>query len=527
MNLFATRVLIIGVVGFASSLCLGEDKPPASPSSTPPPEAATCAQDERRAAAEAEAVQEDKNARWRDVFGKKEVIQRVRPEESFDYVPNPNRGTTTFQRFNGDPLYPDKWWDDRHGPTEFKSPPADLKNGRYPQTTISYCRWVWAVIEPEKNKYRWDIIDGALEAAKARGQTLQVRLQPYIADEDIPKFYWEMGGTPLNPKGRRKEIDHNNPAYIQHWGDLIRAFGKRYDGHPVLESFDIAYGGSCGEGGGNCKKETAEKLVAIYLESFKKTQLVSMLGTAGCTFAAKQQGRSIGWRADCFGDVHLDVDKETPQNKNWNHMKDLYASQLVECGVKDAWKTAPVTLETCWTLPYWKEKGWDIDWILNQGIRYHMSVFMPKSCYVPDEWKDKIAEFDRKIGYRFVLRQLTLPLEAKPGQQVDIDVFLDNVGCAPIYRPYKLAYRFTQGKSIAIVKSEQDIRKWMPDEQTWFKDEVVFPKTLVPGYTKIDIGIVDPATDRLAVRFAVKNLLEDGWYYMTNMDVLTPGTDKK
>ena len=56
---------------------------------------------------------------WRDAFGKDEVVQRVRPKESFDYIPNPHRGTTTFQRFQGDALCPTIQWGDRDGPREF------------------------------------------------------------------------------------------------------------------------------------------------------------------------------------------------------------------------------------------------------------------------------------------------------------------------------------------------------------------------------------------------------------------------
>jgi hypothetical protein len=48
-----------------------------------------------------------KNCRWRDQFGPAETVQRVRPKESQAYLANPHRGTTTFQRFNGDPVTQD------------------------------------------------------------------------------------------------------------------------------------------------------------------------------------------------------------------------------------------------------------------------------------------------------------------------------------------------------------------------------------------------------------------------------------
>ena len=455
---------------------------------------------------------------WRAVFAPGEVIQRVRPKESHACLPNPHKGTTTFQRFNGDPLFPGTTWDDHKGPGTFKPFDGNLKNPMYPDTTLSYCRWLWSVIEPEKGRFRWDIIDGALEAARVRGQSLQVRIQPYIGN-DLPAWFWALGGKPManSRLEGRKEPEHNDPAYLQHWGDLIRAFGERYDGHPNLESFDIAYGGPCGEGGGNASPETAAKLVDVYLDSFRKTQLLSMLGTHGCKHAAAT-GRRLGWRADCFGDIHADGRGQVPDHLCWCHMIDAYPKEVVLCGVQDAWRSAPVTLETCWTVGHWFEKGWDIDWILEQGLKYHLSVFMPKSSYIPEPWRERIEAFNRRMGYRFVPRQLILPLEARPGQRIAFEMWVDNVGVAPIYRPYRLAFRFRQGETSEVVPCAADVRRWMPGH-SWFSEEVAFPTSLQRGEAKIDLGLVDE-TLAPKVRFAIQEAAEDGWHPLTSMDVL-------
>ncbi|MDP6506878.1 MAG: DUF4832 domain-containing protein, partial [Planctomycetota bacterium] len=410
-------------------------------------------------------------------------------------------------------------WNDREGPETFdlrKRSAARLRNENYPQSTISYCRWLWSVIEPEKGKFRWDIIDGALASAETRGQALQVRVQPYIG-EDTPEWYWDLGGRRLRTGGTESHhIDHNNPAYLKHWGEFLNAFGRRYDGHPVLESFDVAYGGPCGECGGNANDDNAEALIDLYLRSFRKTQLVSMLGTHGCTYAATS---GLGWRADCYGDLRANGQGEVPDHLCWNHMLDQYPKEIEINEVKDAWKTAPVTLESCWTVGHWFNQGWDIDWILEQGLMYHASVFMPKSSAIPEEWAEKIDDFDRVLGYRFAVRQITLPLEARPGQRIQADWFVDNVGVAPIYRPYKLAYRFRQGKEEHVVVSSQDIREWMPGHN-WFSDRITFPKGIRTGVVKIDVGIVEPKGRQPRVRFAVKESRKDGWHPMTCIDAI-------
>jgi hypothetical protein len=455
---------------------------------------------------------------WRKSFSDDQVVQRIRPIESTAYLPNPHRGTATFQRFNGDPLNPGLTWSDKDGPLVFKPFDGNLTNVQYPSTTLSYCRWVWTIIEPEPRKFRWDIVEQSLEAARLRGQTLQLRLQPYAGGSGLPPWYWNFG-KPVKSESTdplKWEPDHNHPAYAKYFGRLIQAFGKRFDGHPVLESVDIAYAGSCGECGGNSSAATARKLVDIFRKSLRKTQLISMHGTHGCTYGSKFP--ELGWRHDCYGDMSSDGMGVVPDGLRWNSMYDDIPKGIAQTGVADAWKTAPVTFETCWTVGYWAKQGWNIDWILDQGLRYHATVFMPKSSFIPDEWREKIDAFDRRLGYRFALRQMVLPLESAPGSKFNVDVFMDNVGVAPIYRPYKLALRFKQGSVSRVVKFKQDIRTWLPG-QTFFSETLRFPSDFRSGVVEAALGIVDDS-DQPRILFAHEGTPDGRWHPLSFMDVV-------
>jgi len=478
---------------------------------------------------------------WRDRFGPKEVIQRVRPTESNEYIPNPHRGTTTFQRFQGDDTYAAWFTSDTHGPIEFKTNAPVRDNVKYiPRTTLSYCRWPWRWLEPRKGKYNWRLVDQCLKNAHNRGQTLQVRFQPYTRHIDfsvepsrarrhppnvsvnVPDWYWDTGARWIE-QGYfpPNEPDSNDPKYIKHFGDFVRAFARRYDGHPDLESVDVAYAGVWGESGGNTTPATAAKLVDIYLRSFKKTQLLSMLGTDGCKYAEKKTrgtARHTGWRADCIGDLRKRYGVPVPPELCFNHTFDAYPMQIQQDGVKDAWMTSPVTMETCGNVATWFMEDYDLDVIIREGYRYHMSVFMPKNVFYPQAFLDRLIEFDKKIGYRFVVRQMRLPLECTPGRRIELQFYIDNVGCAPIYRPYALAVRFRQGNSGKVVRLRNDIRKWMPGH-TWFEEHITVPKGLRKGEVKIELGIVDE-TDRPKVWFAMQGKTADGWHPMTSMDVV-------
>jgi hypothetical protein len=199
-------------------------------------------------------------------------------------------------------------------------------------------------------------------------------------------------------------------------------------------------------------------------------------------------------------------------------MFDEYPKAVETSGVKEAWKTAPVTFETCWMVPYWYKQGWDIDFIIEQGYKYHVSVFMPKSNAFPRAWMGKLMEFNKRIGYRFHIHQVLLPLEARPGAAVPLEAVIDNRGIAPIYRPYKMALRFSQGKRQHVVALPQDIRQWLVD-LNFFRQEIVLPRGLKRGVAEISTAIVND-DHQPVVKFASKGLGKDGWTKLTHMDVL-------
>jgi hypothetical protein len=107
----------------------------------------------------------------------------VRPLPIDDVLQNPGMGITTFNRFNGQATNPLLEWSEV-GPVA-KLPQAPTKPD-FPDTTIAYLRWYWNALEPERGKYRWDIIDLALQEARAHGQMLAIRLMPYSNKDRCP-----------------------------------------------------------------------------------------------------------------------------------------------------------------------------------------------------------------------------------------------------------------------------------------------------------------------------------------------------
>jgi hypothetical protein len=204
----------------------------------------------------------------------------VRPKEIDDVLINPGIGFMTFQRFNGDELNAAKSWTEGK-PIVYQEFDGNLENKDHPMTTIAYFRIYWKFIEPQMGKYRWDLIDKALETARQRGQTLMLRIAPYGTGtvNDVPVWYRKMVVKRKDLPEKKWQVDPEHPWYVQHFGNMIRILGQRYDGHPDLESVDVSIVGAWGEGAGSdlLRQKTREALVNAYTDSFKKTHLVMLL----------------------------------------------------------------------------------------------------------------------------------------------------------------------------------------------------------------------------------------------------------
>lgn len=114
---------------------------------------------------------------------------------------------------------------------------------------------------------------------------------------------------------------------------------------------------------------------------------------------------------------------------------------------------------------------------------------------------------------------MILPVEIQRGQRPKILTWIDNVGVAPIYRPYRYAYRFRQAGREKVVQSRHDIRKWMPGH-SWFNDFITVPGSLRKGSVKMDVGIVEAKTNEPKVKLAIEDARKDGWHPLAIMDIV-------
>ncbi len=439
----------------------------------------------------------------------------VRPAEISDVLVNPGMGITTFQRFNGQALNPGLEWSEE-GPTA-KLPQAEPRPD-FPDTSISYCRWFWDVIEPEPGKFRWDIVDLALEEARAHGQTLAIRLMPYDPRHPLPEWYRNSGARrankPTDKDGKIWQPDFTDPLFLKYWGELVAAAGERYDGHPDLDSVDISSIGYWGEGWSPYMPPFPYQKAAvdIWVQAFKRTPLLMNFDEQQALTYGTQQG--AGWRLDCLGDMRLSSD-----NKDFRaEMLTVYPQQVVRAGIQDVWQRSPVSLETCWVPGYWLKQGWDVNYILNQALRWHVSSVNVKSSAIPVQWKVTFDEFQKKMGYRFILRRIEYPSAIKAGRMMEVHMWWLNAGVAPVYRDYQLALQISSMDGSAVLPVPVDVRKWLPGDAV-FDGTLYVPKNLKPGSYKLRIALLDPGRETPAIRLAIEGRQADGWYDLGSISI--------
>ena len=447
-------------------------------------------------------------------FAQSDVVI-IRPKEIQDVLVNPGMGITTFQRFNGQALNPPLTWSEE-GPTE-RLVDAEPRP-EFPPTSVSYCRWVWDVIEPKRGEFHWEIIDLALSEAREHSQTLAIRLMPYTDKHALPDWYRNSGARranrPSDKDGSIWQPDYTDPLFLKYWRELVAEAGKRYDGNPFLDSVDISSIGYWGEGWSPYMPAFSyqKELIDIWFDAFRETPLLMNFDEERALTYGTQRG--AGWRLDCLGDLRHFSDNPYFQPE----MLDVYPQQVVRAGIPEVWQRRPVSLETCGTPAEWKKDGFDVDYILAQALRWHVSTVNVKSSPIPTEWKAQFEDFQKKMGYRLILRRLEYPRTARAGQMMQVHMWWLNAGVAPVYREYRLVIemRSAAGSGQAVVPV--DVKKWLPGDAV-FDGPLYVPDDLKPGKYRVRLAMLDPRTGKPAAQLAMEGRQPDGWYQLGEITV--------
>ena len=417
---------------------------------------------------------------------------------------NPWCGVSSFQHFTGEKMYSDIVVRPENNMLETEpvecypiSPDAE-ENGReqgyYPENTIAYLRIIWKTFEPERGVYNYDVIQDFLDQAKAHGQTVMFRFMAHSTrpEDDVPDWLKELIPCPERPAGKRVKDSPTDPLFLELFLEAVRAIGARFDSDPTLDSVDISLPGSWGEG---YKLELypdniMEQIADAYMEAFPTTQLNTQLIRPNLIKYISKT-RSVGARCDGFGNPDH-IENRLPQR--FSH-------------VPDAWKQGPISFESYWWLCEWKRKGWDIDYLIQRSLDWHITAFNPKSMPIPYEWADKIEAWIAKMGYHFTIKSAEIPETVNGKGKVTIEI--ENVGVAPLYKNVPFVIRLEKDGVGYDVITDADVRTWLPGTHT-VTAEISLPAGAELGKYELLVGIKGENTPRI---YLATNAERKGDYY--------------
>ena len=189
----------------------------------------------------------------------------------------------------------------------------------------------------------------------------------------------------------------------------------------------------------------------------------------------------------------------------------------------------------------WVNEGWSLRFIFNYALALHGSCINNKSAPLPDapEVRPELERFLRRLGYRLVLKELSHPGQVKAGETLQLAMKWQNVGSAPCYRPYRLAYRLTRGPGGGTVfASKTTVNRWLPGSIKLFTEEffkqpadlppgdvhevrdgIPIPGDLAAGDYALSIAVVGEKSEEPVVRLGIKGRGDDGWYPMGKVSV--------
>lgn len=445
-----------------------------------------------------------------------EGVRVVVPKEIDDLLANPGMGWETFHR-TGD---------------------QDANLPHWIPSTVHYVRWGWNVLEPEPGRLNATLFEETLQQTRAAGQKLAFRVMCCSPAPDAPYHpRWLRGEISCDYQGKTVRIpDFDHPDVLKQHLDFIRRLGGKYDGHPDIDHVDLGSIGWWGEwhlsGSQQCKLPSLASRMAVvdaYLGAFRKTPLLMLLEGGECLKHATRHG--AGWRADCLGDLGLFADR-------WNHMRQGYPAWLQQSGALNVWRKSPVAWETCGDMRDWISRGWSLRYIFNYALALHASYINNKSAPLPADASSRaeIERFLRRLGYRLVLKEWKHPLRVKAGTALRLSMKWQNLGSAPCYRPYRLAYRLTDDHGRAFVGvGNLTVNRWLPGSidvftEQFFReprdlppgeimnesDHVILAENLRPGRYALSLAVVDHRQQPV-VRLAIAGREEDGWYRLSEV----------
>lgn len=376
----------------------------------------------------------------------------------------------------------------------------------------------WNELEPREGQYafeNWEKKAWTSDKARVKHVAFRVYADMPARPTGMPQWLLDKGVrlTSYTDHGGGQSPDYDNPKMVAAMEKLIAALGRRYDDNSRVAFIQLGLLGFWGEWHTYPRNElfaspaTQKRVIDAYHKAFPHKCLMARYPA---DYAGKQT-----WLG--FHDDMLPEDTDGPEG--WKFLPKLRSS-----GRTENWKRSVFGGEMVFNGNQ-RWLGADFAHMLEMVEEAHFSWVGPycpalESSPTP-AFTERAAQLVRRMGYQFSLTEIRHDGEVAAGDDLKISIQGENQGVAPFYYPWaiELALLDRRGKAVARMPTKWNIRKWLPGR---FSESAVLkpaPRVASSGEYRIALGIVDPWTERPAIRLANDLDQLEGWTVLSKIRI--------
>ncbi|WP_108925617.1 copper resistance CopC family protein [Mycobacterium montefiorense] len=398
-------------------------------------------------------------------------------------IPNPLRGQ----------------YEDLLNPLFPQGNPAQQRYQAWPASYDASMRISWRQLQPtdpatlpgdapDDRKFDFSAIDDTLTKLASRNMRLSLRIYAYGSDPHDPGIAvpeWMRPATtsypaPPNSPGATQVVPNwDDPHYLDAFGRLLAALGRRYDGDERLAVFEFS--GYSQFRDQSVSVASIRQLVAANVDAFPHTQLVvnpqnpEIVRQLLADDVTKKLSGPVGIRSDCLG-----VASPLPGWAESGDSQYVRNNDAVVNAIKQRLRSAPVITEWC-SLPGGADPKGYYEKGLHDVVKYHVS--MTSSANFPD--RDSTSAMDPKLyalwaqanaaaGYRY-------SVQARPGSQsiqgkvAAISVEWTNYGAAAATEGWAPNYKLVDytGAVVRTLPATVNLKTLVHDDSSPSREEAV------------------------------------------------------
>lgn len=349
----------------------------------------------------------------------------------------------------------------------------------FPGLNHIYLRFNWGDIEKRQGERDWSYIDAIMKAWGEKGYRFALRVCTFQGDlsDATPAWVWEAGARyeDFQVDGQVcKEPVYDDPVYLGKLAAFMKAYGEKFNGHPLVEYVDIGTFGVWGEANAShlYPVETIRAHIELHTRNFPDTLIMF-----NDDFIPNRSGREY-----VPGESQALLDYAREQGLCLRDDSIMYApyihygydSLLVPSEYDELYENGPVDTEFC-HLWFYADPQNDREAerpLFDGGLRPLAALqrgrvtFAGFHGYPRDflRFAPSLAYYAaNRLGYWYFAETVQIP-PLKTGEVPTLRLTLSNRGFARGYVRYQFRWRLEDASGAAAVLpcGEVDNRRWEP-----------------------------------------------------------------